>query len=441
MDKITKVKEVSSFIKNFDGNNWNEIILRLTIIGIRYVRNKCKNFFRWRIEDLSFISEQLKSSKQASNNYKVFYGNKISHIINRNNNINIFDKINFNYGNNSLNKKESKGKKISSNKNKVKTNIKSKSLINNKVPNTNLNNNISLLLSDREPYRYNYENKTVKNNGKYRENIKLQKPKEKKNLKIDYSKPKNYYEDNNLKDFYIGKTKRSSNRNKISSLNHYYNNNDMNIVISDFPFSDKNQKINDNTERSGLSNINRKNGDILKLEQNNNNSIIYDTFDNNNSNKYNDSYILKKTYELKCPEELNNNSIYLSKINSKNQEIKEEDENYLKNQKDFINKLRKMNHSKDKDNDKEISKKKSIILYPTNIYIDNKTYSLIDKNIEFNYEDSYKGNNNFETMKENIIGDKNNNSKIMKNQDMDEENFVSKISKQFKMDNISQMKN
>ena len=87
------------------------------------------------------------------------------------------------------------------------------------------------------------------------------------------------------------------------------------------------------------------------------------------------------------------------------------------------------------------SKKKSIILYPTNIYIDNKTYSLIDKNIEFNYEDSYKGNNNFETMKENIIGDKNNNSKIMKNQDMDEENFVSKISKQFKMDNISQMKN
>ena len=46
MDKITKVQEVSSFIVNFDNKYWNEVIIRLTIIGIRYVTNNYKNIFK-----------------------------------------------------------------------------------------------------------------------------------------------------------------------------------------------------------------------------------------------------------------------------------------------------------------------------------------------------------------------------------------------------------
>ena len=63
MDKITKVQEVSSFIMNFDTKSWNEVILRLSIIGIRYIKSYCHNYFKWRIEDLSLISEQLNKNK------------------------------------------------------------------------------------------------------------------------------------------------------------------------------------------------------------------------------------------------------------------------------------------------------------------------------------------------------------------------------------------
>ena len=74
MDKITKVQEVSSFIVNFDNKQWNEVILRLTIIGIRYVTNNYKNIFSWKLKDLNEIIDQLNkthiSLKSISNNNK-----------------------------------------------------------------------------------------------------------------------------------------------------------------------------------------------------------------------------------------------------------------------------------------------------------------------------------------------------------------------------------
>lgn len=71
MDKITKVQEISSLIMHFDNSYWNEIILRLIIIGIRYIKNNCNNIFKWRMNDFSLILEELKQNKSlSSNNYK-----------------------------------------------------------------------------------------------------------------------------------------------------------------------------------------------------------------------------------------------------------------------------------------------------------------------------------------------------------------------------------
>ena len=74
MDKITKVQEVSSFIVNFDNKYWNEVILRLTIIGIRYVTNNYQNTFSWKLNDLNNILEQLNKKKDSKR-----YNNKNKH--------------------------------------------------------------------------------------------------------------------------------------------------------------------------------------------------------------------------------------------------------------------------------------------------------------------------------------------------------------------------
>ena len=77
MDKITKVQEVSSFIVNFDNKYWNEVILRLTIIGIRYVTNNYQNTFSWKLNDLNNILEQLNKKKDSKRyNAKTHYSNK-----------------------------------------------------------------------------------------------------------------------------------------------------------------------------------------------------------------------------------------------------------------------------------------------------------------------------------------------------------------------------
>ena len=71
MDKITKVQEVSSFIVNFDNKYWNEVILRLTIIGIRYVTNNYRSIFSWKLKDLNNIIDKLNKTKpQKKINFK-----------------------------------------------------------------------------------------------------------------------------------------------------------------------------------------------------------------------------------------------------------------------------------------------------------------------------------------------------------------------------------
>ena len=111
MEKITKVQEVNSFLKNFDINNWNDIIFKLTIIGIRFLRTKYHNFYKWSIEDLNLVSEQLKHSKVVQNNFKSFYGNKYSNLYKRNENN---EKYNYNYSNKSFFTKKSKDNKTPS---------------------------------------------------------------------------------------------------------------------------------------------------------------------------------------------------------------------------------------------------------------------------------------------------------------------------------------
>ena len=114
MDRITNVKEVSSFITNFEDKMWNEVVLQLTIIGIRYINNYCHNYFKWRMEDLLLISEQLKQIKSPSlMNYKTFMDNSYTKKYNNNvfsKNQSSLYKYNFNYGNLSIYKKEPKDK-------------------------------------------------------------------------------------------------------------------------------------------------------------------------------------------------------------------------------------------------------------------------------------------------------------------------------------------
>jgi len=106
MEKITKVQEVSSFIVNFDNKHWNEVVLQLTIIGIRYITNYCNNYFKWRMEDLLTISEQLNTNKILfSNSFKTLVdnnsnkNNKYNNISNYHRNDNNIYNYNYNYSN------------------------------------------------------------------------------------------------------------------------------------------------------------------------------------------------------------------------------------------------------------------------------------------------------------------------------------------------------
>ena len=250
MDKITRVQEVSSFIKNFDSNYWNEVVLRLTIIGIRYIRNKYHNYDKWKIEDLSLVLDHLKYSKNLSNNFKALHGNKMNNIIKRNDNTNnnAFNKYNYNYSNNSFLNKKSKDIKLSMNKSNIKSNFKSKSIINKKKYNDTSSNDTSLLLTDREAHKYN-KAKNMKSVGKIKED-KLNKDIKSLNK---YIKQNKYNDENNFKGLCCGNTRRNTNRNKLLSLNNQYGDSELNIIVSDFPFSNKSLILNDNKENQNLS--------------------------------------------------------------------------------------------------------------------------------------------------------------------------------------------
>ena len=419
MDKITKVQEISSFIRHFDNKNWNEIILRLTIIGIRYIKNYCQYFFKWKMEDLLLISDQLKQNKFILiNNFKSNFehNNQNYNSNNFNRNENNLYKYNYNYSNTAFFKKDSKDK--SNNKNNKK-NHKSKSLLNrtslinnhsNKKYNINNNindkyylnlnnNNSSLKLSDRESPCFNSNNNE---NRKSFEKIKENNIKkvQKTNINLKKNQQRNdetikYFEEKDDQKRYL-KNKKYNNRNKILSLNNkesFNNKNmDMNVIISDFPFSNNNighyneNKINNNIENN------------LKYHNLSNSEII---------NTFNNSSILQKTYNLNYLEnEKDKNNNYLI------DEIKKQKDYFNNSSTAFISELRKLNHSKD-NNKKRLSNNfhhsQSLNLMPSMIGNNNEN----NNKLNLNYTNNFDIMNNNLNVKDNIK----NNINILNNND------------------------
>lgn len=364
MDKITKVQEINSFIRHFDNKFWNEIVLHLTIIGIRYIKNFCKNYFKWRMDDLSLILEDLKQNKSITPNiYKtnINYGtnsnNKYKNHFNRNEN-NTYN-YNYNYSNTAFLKKDSKeklNKKYNNNKNdnKAKSLLSKTSMNNfhnnkkyyiNKIINNdneiNYNrNNSMLILSDRESLINNSNiNQHRKSLGKIKETS-IKKKIDKQNCNNTHRTHK--YNKNCLK-FYekdeeieFSKSKKNNNRNKILSLNKkdLFNNNnmDINIIVSDFPFNNKN-----------INKINKKNDNNYFYEKNmnNNKDKNHSEIKNEIKNNFNNSCILQNSYCIENEYNKNNNDLI--------DEIKKGKENFHKNSLDFISELRKMSKSKEKN--------------------------------------------------------------------------------------------
>ena len=375
MDKITKVQEISSFIMHFDSSYWNEIILRLTIIGIRFIKNFCNNTFKWRMEDFSLILEELKQNKPlSSTNYKtnINYNNNNNFNNTFNRNDNNFYKYNYNYSNTAFLKNDTKDKL---NK-KVNKNNKSKSLLNksslNKYHhnnkkyyiNSNLNNdeisnnhnNSMIILSDRESLLNNSNNNKIRKNfGKIKENN-PKKIKEKQNINYQkYCRENNKVFEEKINQNTFLKNKKNNNRNKILSLNKKEssnNNLDLNVIISDFPFNNKMMQNENNNfyNKNKINNINENNDEDLRE---------YSKINNNNyetKNNFNNSCILQNTYSLETQIDKNDkNNNYLI------DEIKKQKENFDKNSFNFISELRKMSQSKDK-------KRHSNILHQSKLY-------------------------------------------------------------------------
>ena len=347
MDKITKVQEISSFIMHFDSSYWNEIILRLTIIGIRFIKNFCNNTFKWRMEDFSLILEELKQNKPlSSTNYKT--------------NINYNNNNNFNntFNRNDINKNnKSKSLLNKSSLNKYHHNNK-KYYINSNLNNdeiSNNHNNSMIILSDRESLLNNSNNNKIRKNfGKIKENN-PKKIKEKQNINYQkYCRENNKVFEEKINQNTFLKNKKNNNRNKILSLNKKEssnNNLDLNVIISDFPFNNKMmQNENNNFYNKNKININENNDEDLRE---------YSKINNNNfetKNNFNNSCILQNTYSLETQIDKNDkNNNYLI------DEIKKQKENFDKNSFNFISELRKMSQSKDK-------KRHSNILHQSKLY-------------------------------------------------------------------------
>ena len=417
MDRITNVKEVSSFIMNFDDKMWNEVVLQLTIIGIRYINNYCHNYFKWRMEDLLLISEQLRQIKSPSlMNYKTFMDN--NYIKKYNNNIysknkTSLYKYNFNYGNLSIYKKESKDKsKNISNSKHNKNYFKSKSLLNkssiNDVPinkeiclrnningDMNMNNNSMQVLSDRE--------------NQFENLFSLEKTNEKELKKKRNEKILNYFEESNEQNTLL-KNKKSNNRNKILSLNKKLinNNNDENDRISNYPLYNKNKIDNQNIKNDE----NKKDSEMNLIE--NKEKDLNNYINNNNEYKSSINYKVPKTYYL---EYININDNKNKSNNYLIEEIKKQKENYNKNSNDFITELRKLSHSKEKISKNKVNRL-SNTMKKNQSFRSNSPFSILDNNLYC--LDQYNNaniniNDNQENNLLNKLNDDNNNYEEIKN--------------------------
>ena len=319
MDKITKVQEVSSFIVNFDNKYWNEVILRLTIIGIRYVTNNYRSIFSWKLKDLNFILDKLsKTKQQKKNNLKAKSKNKEKKETKKETKK---EKNNSHCRNNSTITTTKNKENISSIKEKKNINTTSSFVDLNEINfnDNNEDNNNMLLLSERN----NMEN------NKYYQRIKKNKE--------DIIYLNNKGGNNNVMSL------------KQNSFN--YHKNKINVVMSDFPFNKEN-KIDKYAKN--------RNNFIFDFTQEQKAPINLDNLENTvkeekvNYNLDNHTYIsdrINKAYkEFHTFENKNKNPKFLEditliqKYNCKN------------SSQEFISELRKMNHSKDivKNNPKKL---------------------------------------------------------------------------------------
>ena len=309
MDKITKVQEVSSFIVNFDNKHWNEVILRLTIIGIRYVTNNYHKFFTWNLNDLNEIIDEMNkthiSSKSINNN-----NNKP----NKKKKKDTKKEYNYNYGNSTIIKNKDNNSAIK----KINNNLNN--YINKNANNSN--NNSMLLLSERN---------SIDSNKYYQ--------------KIKKSKGANIY------------LKNKNNRNAIlslkqSCLNGNLTNKDINVVVSNFPFN-KNNGENDNGYN--IDKMSNKNNYIYDLNQEQNDYTYLNELKKNtrlDEKKFNNkhSYIVERKYS--ALNEYTPYHTYEEKKGDKNNKFLDDanlikNYNYKNNSQEFISELRKMSHSKE----------------------------------------------------------------------------------------------
>ena len=306
MDKITKVQEVSSFIVNFDNKYWNEVILRLTIIGIRYVTNNYQNTFSWKLKGLNEIIDQMNKISTTHKSINNYTSNKKRKETKK--------EYNYNYSNSTILKNKENNSAIK----KIKNNLNN--FINKNENNSN--NNSMLLLSERN---------SIENNRYYQ--------------KVKKSKGPNIY------------LKNKNIRNSILSLkqgfiNENFSNKNINVIVSNFPFN-KNNEVNDNGYN--IDKIKNKNNYIYDFNQEQNdyscinkykyNSKIGEKKFNNkhsynierNNNAFNENFPFH-TYEEK---KIDKNNKFLDNVNI----IK--NYNYKNSSQDFISELRKMSHSKE----------------------------------------------------------------------------------------------
>ena len=83
MDELLNVQEICSFLLNFDKSFWNEAILQLAIIGIRYAKKIKHDPKKWIISDLINISDKLKNFNTKLEKKGSVSNSIISHKINK----------------------------------------------------------------------------------------------------------------------------------------------------------------------------------------------------------------------------------------------------------------------------------------------------------------------------------------------------------------------
>ena len=400
MDKIFNIREVSYFLMNFDKTFWNEVILRLAIIGIRYSQKINHETKKWSFDDLLTISEQLKDS--TAKNKKANINSNFSKNLN---------KLNHKKSKKNTNKKNSISNNFINQNTKLLLSDEDLSWVKdlntsiNKFENDNNNKNdkaiqnyLSFNHNNKHINKNNQINKGNKENKKYKINYSSsmkELPLGKNNLEDDTNDLSNYFAVNNQKEIEIENNNFQTN---VISINNRINNSALNInpdkfktqhhacpsVYNDYVHSTNSSK-NFIKELRNMSSKNRK-------SYLNNSTCSIESKENNTSYINNNIPNMKK---VNIKQKRNNNKMSSDKtisfVISGNVKQKKNDSclnRYMK----IPNKLKKNKYrstsiSDIKDN-KHISNKKVM-------YGRNENQSFLQGYNECNYLNYYKNNSNF----------------------------------------------